>query len=145
MVTQSDLNKELEIKAKNDGLASAAQAFKLSADRDYTFKATNWIDRLNENTIANSRALTAAQVGYYGALGSAALQNAATNATGVYNLGLLQHADYSKKSREAAMYDSSLGRYLPYADKFFGYADSVAGVLSKVSGSVGSVAGMLRR
>lgn len=90
MATQSDLNKELEIKAKNDGLASAAQAFKLSADRDYTFKMTSWLDRLNENSIANARALTAAQVANYGAQAQAALMNASSNATGVYNLGLLQ-------------------------------------------------------
>lgn len=90
MATQSDLNKELEIKAKNDGLASAAQAFKLSADRDYTFKMTSWLDRLNENSIANSRALTAAQVANYGAQAQAALMNASSNATGVYNLGILQ-------------------------------------------------------
>lgn len=90
MATQSDLNKELEIKAKNDGLASAAQAFKLSADRDYTFKMTSWLDRLNENSIANAKALTAAQVANYGAQAQAALMNAASNATGVYNLGLLQ-------------------------------------------------------
>ena len=89
MATQSDLNKELEIKAKNDGLASA-QAFKLSADRDYTFKMTSWLDRLNENSIANARALTAAQVANYGAQAQAALMNASSNATGVYNLGLLQ-------------------------------------------------------
>lgn len=90
MATQSDLNKELEIKAKNDGLASAAQAFKLSADRDYTFKMTSWLDRLNENSIANARALTAAQVANYGAQAQAALMNASSNAIGVYNLGLLQ-------------------------------------------------------
>lgn len=90
MATQSDLNKELEIKAKNDGLASAAQAFKLSADRDYTFKMTSWLDRLNENSIANARALTAAQVANYGAQAQAALMNASSNATGVYNLGILQ-------------------------------------------------------
>lgn len=90
MATQSDLNKELEIKAKNDGLASAAQAFKLSADRDYTFKMTSWLDRLNENSIANARALTAAQVANYGAQAQAALMNASSNAQGVYNLGLLQ-------------------------------------------------------
>ena len=90
MATQSALNKELEIKALNDGLASAAQAFKLSADRDYTFKMTSWIDRLNENSIANARALTAAQVANYAAQSRAALMNASSNATGVYNLGLLQ-------------------------------------------------------
>lgn len=90
MATQSDLNRELEIKAKNDGLASAAQAFKLSADRDYTFKMTSWLDRLNENSIANAKALTAAQVANYAAQSQAALMNAASNATGVYNLGLLQ-------------------------------------------------------
>lgn len=90
MATQSDLNKELEIKAKNDGLASAAQAFKLSADRDYTFKMTSWLDRLNENSIANARALTAAQVANYGAQAQAALMNASSNALGVYNLGILQ-------------------------------------------------------
>jgi len=91
MATQSDLNRELEVKAKNDGLASAAQAFKLSADRDYTFKLTSWLDRLNENSIANARALTAAQVANYAAQSQAALMNASTNATGVYNLGLLQN------------------------------------------------------
>lgn len=90
MATQSDLNKELEIKAKNDGFSSAAQAFKLSADRDYTVKMTSWLDRLNENSIANSRALTAAQVANYGAQAQAALMNASSNALGVYNLGLLQ-------------------------------------------------------
>ena len=90
MATQLDLNKELEIKARNDGLASAAQAFKLSADRDYTFKMTSWLDRLNENSIANARALTAAQVANYGAQAQAALMNASSNALGVYNLGILQ-------------------------------------------------------
>lgn len=119
MATQSDLNKELEIKAKNDGLASAAQAFKLSADRDYTFKMTSWLDRLNENSIANARALTAAQVANYGAQAQAALMNASSNATGVYNLGLLQRSDYSRKSREADMYNMPyVGAAIPYIDKF---------------------------
>lgn len=90
MATQSDLNRELEVKAKNDGLASAAQAFKLSADRDYTAKMTSWLDRINENTIANAKALTAAQVANYAAQSQAALINASTNSIGVYNLGLLQ-------------------------------------------------------
>lgn len=131
MSTQSDLNKELEIKAKNDGLASAAQAFKLSADRDYTFKMTSWLDRLNENSIANARALTAAQVANYGAQAQAALMNASSNAQGVYNLGLLQRSDYAKKSKEAGMYNSPIGPYLPYIDKAFGYANSISGLLRR--------------
>ena len=131
MATQSDLNKELEIKAKNDGLASAAQAFKLSVDRDYTFKMTSWLDRLNENSIANARALTAAQVANYGAQAQAALMNASSNAQGVYNLGLLQRSDYAKKSKEAGMYNSPIGPYLPYIDKAFGYADSISGLFRR--------------
>lgn len=127
MATQSDLNKELEIKAKNDGLASAAQAFKLSADRDYTFKMTSWLDRLNENSIANARALTAAQVANYGAQAQAALMNASSNATGVYNLGLLQHSDLPKKEREAQMYQTPyVGAALPWLDKIFGYGTGIA-------------------
>ena len=126
MATQSDLNKELEIKAKNDGLASAAQAFKLSADRDYTFKMTSWLDRLNENSIANARALTAAQVANYGAQAQAALMNASSNATGVYTLGLLQRSDYSRKSREADMYNVPyVGAAIPYIDKFIDWGSKL--------------------
>lgn len=131
MATQAALNRELEIKAKNDGLASAAMAFKLSTDRDYTAKLASWLDRLNENSIANSKALTAAQVANYAAQSQAALMNASSNATGVYNLGLLQRSDYAKKSKEAGMYNSPIGPYLPYIDKAFGYADSISGLFRR--------------
>lgn len=131
MATQAALNRELEIKAKNDGLASAAMAFKLSTDRDYTAKLASWLDRLNENSIANSKALTAAQVANYAAQSQAALMNASSNATGVYNLGLLQRSDYAKKSKEAGMYNSPIGPYLPYIDKVFGYADSISGLFRR--------------
>lgn len=131
MATQAALNRELEIKAKNDGLASAAMAFKLSTDRDYTAKLASWLDRLNENSIANSKALTAAQVANYAAQSQAALMNASSNATGVYNLGLLQRSDYAKKSKEAGMYNSPIGPYLPYIDKAFGYADSIFGLFRR--------------
>lgn len=119
MATQAALNRELEIKARNDGLSSAAMAFKLSTDRDYTAKLASWIDRLNENSIANSKALTAAQVSNYAAQSQAALMNASSNATGVYNLGLLQHSDLPRKSREADLYNTPyIGAAIPYIDKF---------------------------
>ena len=87
---------------------------------------TSWLDRLNENSIANSRALTAAQVANYGAQAQAALMNASSNATGVYNLGLLQHSDYSRKSREADMYNMPyVGAAIPYIDKFIDWGSKL--------------------
>lgn len=90
MDSQMSLNRDLGMKAIRESFASSAQADYTRKNTDMLTETLKWYPRIQEAQLANAKAVADAQVYNLRAQGDAAISNAASNALGVYNLGLLQ-------------------------------------------------------
>lgn len=90
MDSQMGLNRDLGMKAIRESFASSAQADYTRKNTDMLTESLKWYPRIQEAQLANAKAVADAQVYNLHSQGDAALANAATNALGVNNLGILQ-------------------------------------------------------
>lgn len=89
------LNRDLSLKYLKEGMYSSAAADKAQKEADYTTLLSAWYPKLMENNMSNATKVADAQASNYISQGAAAMQNAATNAAGMYNLS--EHYGHQNK------------------------------------------------